>query len=101
MMTRDDKILNLYVNGVSKSEICRQLELNYGYVRGEIRRSGLEPKKELVPQYKIDRIKCLIQFNNGTSTDYTHNEIAEEVDLTIPEVSEAIRMIEYEKRRGR
>jgi hypothetical protein len=100
MMTQQDKILNLYVNGVSKSEICRQLELPYGKVRYEINQSGIEPKKELVPQWKIDRIKCLIQFNNGTSTDYTHNEIAEEVELTVSEVSETIRMINYEKRRN-
>jgi hypothetical protein len=100
MMTRNDKILNLYVNGVSKSEICRQLELNYGYVRGEIRRSGLEPKKELVPQDKIDRIKVLIQFNDGSSNDYCNNEIADDLELTVSEVNEVIRMIEYEKRRN-
>jgi hypothetical protein len=95
-MTQNDKILDLFVNGTSKSEICRQLELNYGYVRGEIRRSGLEPKKVLVSQDKIDRIKVLIQFNDGSDKDYTNNEIADDLDLTVSEVTETIRMLDYE-----
>ena len=99
-MTQNQKIIQMFKNGESKKEICRQLDLNYGFVRGEIRRARVEVKKTLnVPQEKIDKIKALIQFNIGSpSLDYGPNEIAPELDLKVCEVREVIKMIRYESR---
>ena len=103
-MEQRKQIIELFKQGTRKCDICRELDLNYWIVRNVLRTAGFKPKrheKNMITQEQINRIKVLIQFNNGSANDYTNHEIADDLGMTVPQVMEAIRLIRYESRRKR
>ena len=105
-MTRKEQIIDLFKSGKTKPEIWEMLGCTNWTVINVIRNAKLEPPKyklnnRVLNQEQINRIKVLIQFNNGSDSDYTNSEIADDLKVSIQNVNDAIALINYEKRRDR
>jgi len=96
------QIRALFDQGYTKRQMAEELGISIFTIRNYLYRMDLKryKVKKTISQDKIDRIKVLIQFNNGSDLDYSHNDVADDLGITINEVKEAIRVIEYERARN-